>query len=178
MKEYNYELRIPKERIAVLIGKNGKIKKQIESATKTKIAVDSKEGDISIIGKDAINLFNAREVIKAIGRGFNPEIAFLLLKGDYLFEILNIGDYAKSKQTEKRLKGRIIGRSGKSRGLIEELTETSISVFGKTVSIIGPTESVGNARKALEMLLKGSSHANVFKFLEKRRRESKQIVGI
>ena len=178
MKEYNYELRIPKERIAVLIGKGGKVKKQIESATKTKISVDSKEGDISIIGTDAIKLFNAREMIKAIGRGFNPEIAFLLLKGDYLFEILNIGDYAKSKQTEKRLKGRIIGRSGKSRGLIEELTETSISVFGKTVSIIGPTEHVADARKALEMLLKGSSHANVFKFLEKRRRESKQIKRI
>ncbi len=178
MKEYNYELRIPKERIAVLIGKSGKVKKQIESATKTKISVDSKEGDISIIGTDAIKLFNAREMIKAIGRGFNPEIAFFLLKGDYLFEILNIGDYAKTKQTEKRLKGRIIGRSGKSRGLIEELTETNISVFGKTVSIIGPTEKVANARKAVEMLLKGSSHANVFKFLEKRRRESKQIKDI
>ena len=165
MKEYNYELRIPKERIAILIGKNGKIKKQIESATKTKITIDSKEGDISIIGTDAINLFNAREVIKAIGRGFNPETAFLLLKVDYLFEILNITEYAKTKQTEKRLKGRLIGRSGKSRELIEELTETNISIFGKTASIIGPTEKVADARKAIEMLLKGSSHANVFKYL-------------
>ncbi len=179
MQEYSYELRIPKERIAILIGKKGKIKKQIESATKTKIKVDSKEGDIAITGKDALGLFNAREVIKAIGRGFNPEIASLMLKGDYLFETLNIKDYAKSKEIEKRLKGRIIGREGKSRKIIEELTETYISVYGKTVSIIGLPENIADARKALEMLLKGSSHGNVFKYLEKRRRElkRKEITG-
>jgi len=179
MQEYSYELRIPKERIAILIGKKGKIKKQIESATKTNIKVDSKEGDITITGTDALGLFNAREVIKAIGRGFNPEIALLMLKGDYLFETLNIADYAKNKEVEKRLKGRIIGREGKSRKIIEELTETYISVYGKTVSIIGLPENISDARKALEMLLKGSSHGNVFKYLEKRRRElkKKEITG-
>jgi ribosomal RNA assembly protein len=173
MTEYNYELRIPKERIAILIGEKGKVKKQIETATKTSINVDSKEGDVSITGKDALGLYSAREIINAISRGFNPDIAQLLLKPDYIFEVINMTDYAKTKPTEIRLKGRVIGRAGKARELIEELTETYISVYGKTISIIGLPENVANARKAVQTLLEGGSHANVYKWLEKSRRKER-----
>jgi len=175
MTEYGYELRIPKDRIAVLIGKKGEIKKQIEEETKTKIKIDSKEGDVFISGEDALGLFNAREVIKAISRGFNPEIAMLLLKGDYTLEILDIKEFAgKSKATTIRLKGRVIGEGGKSRKTIEDLTECYISVYGKTIGIIGEPENVNAARRAAEDLLKGSPHGNVYKWLEKRRRMMKR----
>lgn len=174
MTEYGYELRIPKDRIAVLIGKKGEMKKQIEEETKTKIRIDSKDGDVFIAGEDALGLFNAREVIKAISRGFNPEIANLLLKGDYIFESIELKGFAgKSKNTSIRLKGRVIGEGGKSRKTIEELTECFISVYGKTISIIGEPENVTAARKAVEDLLKGSPHGNVYKYLEKRRRMMK-----
>jgi ribosomal RNA assembly protein len=178
--EYNYELKIPKERIAVLIGKKGEIKKRIEEETKTKIKVDSKEGDIFINGSDALNLFTAREVISAVGRGFNPEIAELLLKADYGLEIIDITEFTgKSKSTMLRLKGRVIGKEGKSRKTIEELAECYISVYGKTIGIIGKSEDLANARRAVESLLQGSPHANVYKWLEKRRREAKrrEIIG-
>ena len=82
IEEYSYEIRIPKERVAVLIGKKGEVKKEIEQATKSKMAVDSKEGDIAIRGKDSIGMLVAKDIILAIGRGFNPEIATLLLKQD------------------------------------------------------------------------------------------------
>ena len=67
----------------------------------------------------------------------------------------------------KRLKGRVIGREGKSRKLIENLSEAYICVYGKTISIIGPPESASIAKQACEMLLKGSTHANGYKLLEK-----------
>ena len=86
MAEYLYDTKIPKERIAVLIGKDGITKKHIESATKIKLKIDSKEGDVFLEGEDALGLYSAREVVKAIGRGFNPEIALLLLKQDYMFD--------------------------------------------------------------------------------------------
>jgi ribosomal RNA assembly protein len=70
-----------------------------------------------------------------------------------------------------RIKGRIIGRDGRSRELIEEHTETFVSVYGKTVSIIGTTESVSTARRAIEMLIKGSPHSTVYRWLEKMRKE-------
>jgi|TARA_B100001971_G_C17972915_1_gene423325 ribosomal RNA assembly protein len=173
--EFVYELRIPKERIAVLIGKEGNIKKEVETTTKTKIKIDSKEGDIFISGEDGLGLYNAREVIKAIGRGFNPDVAGLLLKPDYVFEMVNISDYTKkSRDNMVRLKGRVIGSEGKCRKLIEKLSECYISVYGKTVSIIGTNESASVARHAVEALLGGSTHANVYKWLEKRRREIKR----
>ena len=85
MVEYSYEMKIPKDRVAVLIGKSGAIKKQLEENTKSKIKVDSEEGDVFVSGEDAILLFSAREIIKAIGRGFNPEIAMLLMQHHYIF---------------------------------------------------------------------------------------------
>lgn len=178
MDEFSYDLKIPKERIAVLIGKDGSIKKNIEDETKTKIDIDSKEGDITITGEEALLLYAAREVIKAIGRGFNPEVALLLLKQDYIFDLISITDFVGENHIV-RVKGRIIGSGGKSRRIIEELTEAFICVYGKTVGVIGTYESVSTAKRAIEAILTGSPHANVYKFLEKRRREMKraEILG-
>ena len=172
--EYSYYIKIPKDRIAVLIGTKGKIKKEIEKETHSKIRVDSKDGDITIMGEDSIGIFSAREIIKAIGRGFNPDVASLLLKQDYCFEALNIGDYAgKSKKKMLRLRGRVIGEGGKTRRTIETLTETNMSVYGKTVSIIGTHANAALARKAIEGLLAGANHAAVYRSLEKKRKELK-----
>tara|TARA_Y100000031_G_scaffold138235_1_gene163986 strand:+ start:105 stop:656 length:552 start_codon:yes stop_codon:yes gene_type:complete len=174
-EEYSYEMKIPKERVAVLIGKDGEVKKGIESDTKTKIKVDSIEGDIFVQGKDALGLYSCRELVVAIGRGFNPDIAKLLLKNDYVLELINLNEFVgKSKGTMLRLKGRVIGKEGKSRKIIEELSEAYISVYGKTIGIIGLPENTSMAKKAVESLLKGSNHANVYKWLEKRRRELKR----
>ena len=174
--EFSYEIKIPKERIAVLIGKKGDIKKEIEERTKTKIHVDSKEGDIVIYGEDALGLYSAREVITAIARGFNPEIAMFLLKSDYILEVIGIKYYCKTKNSELRLKGRVIGAEGKSRRTIEDLTETSISVYGKTIAIVGQASDVLNAKKAVETLLKGGNHASIYRFLENKRRNYKTTI--
>ncbi|MBN1157240.1 RNA-processing protein [Candidatus Woesearchaeota archaeon] len=170
MAEFSYQVKITKERIAVLIGKSGEVKKQIEEATNTKISIDSHEGDVTVSGQDAVSLYASREIINAIGRGFNPEVALLLLKQDYGFELIDITDYAKTKNHMVRIKGRIIGAQGKSRKTIEHLTECFISVYGKTVGIIGSPEGLTFARKAIESLLSGSPHANVYRWLEKMRR--------
>ncbi|TKJ17272.1 RNA-processing protein [Candidatus Woesearchaeota archaeon B3_Woes] len=170
MTEYKYDLKIPKERVAVLIGTKGESKKHLESETKTKIEVDSKEGDVSISGEDGLKLYAARELITAIGRGFNPKIALKLLNVDYSFELINLGDLARSKNDLIRLKGRVIGQEGKSRKIIEELTNCELCVYGKTIGIIGPVEFTPLARRAIDMLLGGSTHAGVFKYLEKQRR--------
>lgn len=175
MMEYQYEIKIPKDRIAVLIGKKGEVKKELEEATKSKLTIDSNEGDVFIKGKDSVGLFTAREIIQAIGRGFNPEVAMKLLKQDYCFELINLQDYCgKSKNDLVRIKSRLIGSEGKTRVTVENLTETSISIYGKTVSVIGLIENTGFAKQALEMIIKGSPHSSVYNFLEKKRRELKR----
>ena len=94
------------------------------------------------------------------------------LKQDYVLEVISIRDFAgKSKDAALRLKGRVIGKEGKSRTTIEALTDTHICVYGKTIGIIGNPEGVTNARIAVETLLKGSPHGNVYKSLERKKRE-------
>lgn len=170
-EEFSYMLKIPIDRVGVLIGKSGEIKKQLEQATKTRLTIDSKEGDITIITHDGLKLYEAKEIIRAIARGFNPKTAMSLLKTDNSLEVINIEDFAGNNRNQVlRLKGRVIGAEGKSKREIEHLTETSISVYGKTVAIIGEVEGVASARRAIESLLKGATHASVYKFLERKRR--------
>ncbi|MBU0980630.1 MAG: KH domain-containing protein [Nanoarchaeota archaeon] len=179
MAEFRYDLKIPKERVAVLIGKHGEIKKRLEQESGCNIDVDSKEGDVIITGDDAIRLYTVREVIRAVSRGFNPDVALRLLKQDYLFEVISLNDIARHKNDMLRLKGRVIGSEGKARRNIESLTECTISVYGKTIGMIGPAESIGLARRAVEQILKGSTHSSVYKWLEKKHAEMKrqEILG-
>ena len=173
-QEFTYEIKIPKDRIAVLIGKSGETKKKIETETHIKLNINSKDGDVSISGEDALGLYTAREVVRAISRGFNPEYALQLLKSDYSFEVFNIIDYVgKNKNAILRLKGRIIGKEGKARRIIEELTEANLCVYGKTIGIIGEIENVSIARRAVQSLLSGAPHSNVYRWLEHRRKELK-----
>ena len=173
MTEFMDTLKIPLDRVGVLIGPKGILKKELEGETNTKISVDSKDGDIKIEGDDALGIYTVKEVVKAVGRGFNPDIAKLLIKQDYFFELINIHDYVKSKSSMDRLKGRIIGAGGKARKNVEDLTETFISVYGKTIGIIGMADHVAIAKKAIESLLQGSPHSNVYRWLEKKHREIK-----
>ncbi len=170
MAGFVYEIKIPKERIAVLIGKKGKTKEKVEKTLNVALSIDSNEGDITIQGNDALQLYVSRDIIRSIGRGFNPEIALLLLKQDYTFELLDITRYVKQKHI-LRIKGRIIGKEGKARLVLEELTQTSICIYGKTIGIIGESENVSICKRALESLLQGAPHAVVYKWLERRRKE-------
>lgn len=174
MDRFQYEVKVPKERIAVLIGEGGEKKRELEDVLGVKLDIDSQEGDVRLSGTDSLKLFAAHEVIKAIARGFNPDIAKLLLKTDYMLEMINIVDYTSSKKQMIRLKGRVIGEGGKSRSTIEELSEASISVYGKTIGIIGQAECVESAKRGIDALLSGAPHSTVFRLLEKLRRERRK----
>jgi ribosomal RNA assembly protein len=169
-------LKIPKERVGVLIGQHGSTKELIEKKTETKLDIDSETGNVSISPKkdaeDPLSVWKARYIIKAIGRGFNPEIALKLIDDEILLEIINLPDYlGKSKKAILRQKGRIIGKDGRTRDIITEMTGVDISVYGKTVSLIGDMEHIHIAKEAVEMILKGSRHKSIYAFLEKKKQE-------
>jgi len=173
--EYSYNIKIPKDRIAVLIGVKGRDKKELEDWSRAKINVDSIEGDVTITGKDALKLYELKEVVQAIARGFSPETAGLLLKPDYMLEIINLKDYGLDNPNKlRRVRARVIGTGGKARRVIEEMTSTQLSVYGKTIGIIGECNYVTTAKRAIELLIKGSMHATVYKWLEDQRRKARR----
>jgi len=169
------ETKITKERIGVLIGKDGSVKAHIEKQTQTTITVDSTGGLVLVEGEEADLFIRAVSTIQAISRGFSPERAFVLLEEDDLYiEVLDISDAASTPEQMDRLRGRVIGRNGRARAQIEDMTQTSISVYGKTVAVIGDVEQIRVALDAVDMLISGVEHETVFSFLEKKKREAKQ----
>lgn len=173
--EFSYEVKIPKERVAVLVGVKGETKTKIEKALGIHVTIDSKEADVLLEGDDSLHLLTGQNIVKAIGRGFNPEIAMELLSDENYLEVVDIEEYSgTSKSSLIRVRARAIGTGGKARKTVEELTDTKVVVFGKTISIIGDFEGVALARKAFESLLMGNRHSTVYAWLEKHRKEVKR----
>jgi ribosomal RNA assembly protein len=161
-------LRIPAERVAVLLGKNGATKRLIERKSKIKLSVDE-DGAVEVSGAP-FDEWRVREVVTAIGRGFHPEKALKLLTGEYYLKVIDIKDLCSEKQV-MRQKGRLIGKKGKTRRIIEEIAEVDMSVYGHTVSIIGELEELTLAEAAITKLLSGTCHSGVYRLLENGRRK-------
>jgi ribosomal RNA assembly protein len=173
-------VKIPGNRIGALVGPDGTVKTIIERKLGVQLDVDSENGTVQITlpvtAEDPTVLFRAKEVVTAIGRGFAPEPAFRLLDDEEVtFEVIDLRDIVgRSASDLKRIKGRVIGKEGKTRKIIEELSEANISIYGHTVSIIGYPEQSSIAREAVNMLLGGSLHGSVYRFLHKKRSELKK----
>jgi ribosomal RNA assembly protein len=173
-------LRIPKERVGVLIGPEGKIKKSIEEKLSVELQIDGEAGDVTLIlaekAEDPSLLFKAKDVVTAIGRGFSPEHALRLIRDEEaMLDVIDLRTiFGRSESDIRRVKGRIIGMNGKTRRTVEELTDTSVSVYGHTIGIIGNIEEVQAAREAIQMLIDGSLHSTVYRFLHRKRRELKK----
>jgi ribosomal RNA assembly protein len=171
-------LRIPNDRIAVLIGKSGNIKSKIEELCHVSLDINGETGEVFITSNgnvEDIEPFKAMEIVIAIGRGFSPDNALNLLKGENALHVIDLREFAgKSNANIERIKGRIIGEGGKARKNMENLTGTYISVYGKTVSIIGDTSKLRLVVDAISSISNGSIHGSVYNKLEAANRKNKQ----
>ena len=169
-------VRIPLSRIGVLIGPKGKTKRKLEKLSGCKLNIDSSEGLIEISQmnqNDALKNLQLISAAKAIGRGFNPEKAYQLLEMDYYLEIVDIKDYVgRSKKRLSIIRGRLIGSEGKTRHIIEDMTGCDLAIQGHTVSIISDLNGLEAAKIAVSMVLAGSEHGSVYKYLESFRRHN------
>ncbi|MEM0282548.1 MAG: RNA-processing protein, partial [Desulfurococcaceae archaeon] len=106
--------KIPVERVGVLLGGGGAVKKEIEEKTRTMLTIDPTTGSIIIEpafpNTTALELMKAQNIIRAIGCGFSPERAFRLLEDDQILEVIDVRQYVGDKPNHlKRVLGRIIG---------------------------------------------------------------------
>ena len=173
-----YSIKVPQDRVGVVIGHKGEILRRLSSGGGIPIEVDSETGEVTLHdeeAEDAYRAFKLRDVVRAIGRGFTPEKALVLLDEDRYYHEFDIRDFSgKSQKRVQQVRSRAIGSGGKTRRLIEELTNCSLSIKGNTVAIIGDLDGLKVASRAVEMILAGSEHSTVYGYMEKMRKQLKR----
>lgn len=162
-------VKIPEERVSALMGKSGETKDYLEQRMKVTLTVDS-DGAVVISG-EPIDEFIGKDIVKAIGRGFEPGVALKLLNDEYGLRIIDLRDYVSSREGLARIKGRVIGEKGRTKEIISEEVGAYVAVWGHTVAVISTLETLDYATNALFKLIEGSPHANVYAYLEKCRRK-------
>jgi len=159
---------LDKDRIAVFLGKTGSQKRIFEKTFKCNIEVDSKTGEVLITAEDSVDLFVVSNIIHAINYGHSPQAAMRLEDETFVIDTIDVKPFAKDSTRLKTIMGRVIGKEGATRKVIEEITKCSVSVKDHFVSVIGPYENTILVHEAVEMLIKGASHKTLYGFLEKK----------
>jgi ribosomal RNA assembly protein len=171
-------VKIPQDRIGALIGAGGETLREIERRADVRLDVDSENGSVSIEQQadgDPVTALKGPEVVRAIGRGFNPDDALTLLDDEMrMLDVVDINAVARNKNDLQRQKGRLIGENGRTRELMEELTGATVVIYGSTLGAIGTPKEVDVVREATEMLLDGAPHGTVYSFLEEKHNELKR----
>ncbi|MBI5047247.1 RNA-processing protein [Candidatus Micrarchaeota archaeon] len=162
-------LKIPIERVSTLVGDKGKTKKSIEKKCNVELDIDS-DGDVEING-ESTDTFFAKDIVKAIGRGFEPKQAMKLADQDYNLYVIALKEILPNENAITRMKGRVIGEKGKMKYEIESATDSIVCIYGNTVSIISKIDSMEYAKESIAMLLDGAPHTTVLNYLAKARRE-------
>jgi len=145
---------IPKERAGV-------INKTVMDKLKNELGIDiSRRGNTVELKGEGLEYLLARNIVIAIAKGFSPIRAYRLLDEEQEIAVIELGKNAS------RVRARLIGTKGKARKRIEYKTGANISVQGKTVAIIGGYDQLDKARQAVNMLIDGTSHVFVFRWLE------------
>ena len=145
-------------------------KKKLEKALNVKISVKGK--DVCVSGK-AVDEYIACQIIEALNLGFNTNQGLLLRDENFVFEKINIKDVTKRHDLE-RIRGRIIGTKGKTKEIIENLSDCFISLHDNTVGIIGEAENIERAMQAITSIIQGSKQSKVYSSLERDRTKTKQ----
>lgn len=148
----------------------------VENLAKIKKAVPRIEGRIKInfsFGPDRVNIdgnelneFLVEQIVRAIDFGFHVEDALLLRSEDFVLEFIKVKEHTRRKNL-KDVRSRIIGTGGKAKNTIENLTGAVIVIQENTVGVIVDSEHLDTTIQAIESLIQGAKHGNVFAYLEK-----------
>lgn len=140
-----------------------KEKKKLEDALNVKISNRGKE---VFIEGEPLEEYEAEKVIDALGFGFKIEIALMIKEKELSFEVINIKNFTKRKDTAT-IRARIIGTKGKTLKTLMELTDCFFEVRNNEVGIIGSPERMKIAQTTTISLIQGSKQASAYKYLEK-----------
>jgi ribosomal RNA assembly protein len=148
----------------------------VESMNKIKKAVPAIENKIKVkisFGKDRVNVvgselneFLVEEIIRAVDFGFHIDDAILLKNEDFVLGFIDIKEHTRRKNL-KDVRARVIGTNGKARKTLENLTGSVIVIKSNQIGVIVDSDHLDTTIQAIESLIQGSKHGNVFSYLEK-----------
>ncbi|HRZ85219.1 MAG TPA: hypothetical protein P5277_00385 [Candidatus Paceibacterota bacterium] len=148
------------------------IQNKNELEKKLNIKISLKNQELSIFGSESDEFF-AERVIQALDFPFTIDDALLLKDENYMFEIINIKDYTHRKDMTT-IKARIIGTKGKTVDLLEELSNSIITIKDNNVAVIAEADDIKAAVQSIISLIRGSKQGNVYQYLEKARARHKR----
>ncbi len=163
-------LLIPKDRVKILLKSIPKLEEKLNC----KIEV-SGDNEVNIDG-EAYDEYNARNVLIALGRGFDVQVALKLLNEDFFFTSINLKEEFKTPKNIHRIKARLIGNEGKTKTYVEEVSGVNISIYGNTISFIGNVEDIKIANAAIDILLEGGTHKKAYAVMERLRKKANSII--
>lgn len=165
------QLYMPHKRIR-LIKDNRRILETVERQCGCKVTIGP--DDIIEVSGDAFSEFNAKNILHAFGRGFDMDIACKLNDMDYYFTSIDLEQLAPSEKRKRQIKSRIIGREGRTKKYIEEVSGARISIYGNTASILGTINEINEAETAVNTLIDGGTHRLAYARMEAAHRKNKR----
>ena len=168
---------IPDKRLKAVSDKDFAVLKEIEK----ELGVSAKlvDGNVELEG-DGGKCWIAEQVLNAISLGFDANKAYKLFNDEYFLETIDLDVlFGKNEKLIERYKARVIGSEGRAKRVLEDLSEAHLSIWENKIAILGTFDKLSEAKEAITQLLKGSTHAGVYAYLEKNKREAKrrEILG-
>lgn len=148
-------------------------KKKLEQELKVRI---TNKGKILFVEGKAEAEYVAIQVIESINLGFTTPRALLLTEEDFVLEKLNIKDLTKRRDLNK-IRARIIGTKGKTKEIVQNLSDCFISLHNNTVGIIGRIENIEKAVHAIRSIIQGSKQSKIYSYLERERSKEKAKIS-
>ena len=150
----------------VVVENFGKIKKAVPAIeNKVKVNIGFGKNGVSVGGSE-LNEYLVEKVLRAVDFGFDVEDALLLVDEDFVLEFVSVKSHTRRKNL-RDVRARLIGTGGKARKTIENLTGAVIVIHGNRVGVIVDSEHLDAVVQAIESLIQGAKHGNVFARLEK-----------
>jgi len=155
------------------LAKFRKYKNELEKELNLEIKIDGKN---AVIEDSAIKEYEFSRIMDAINFGFTLKRALLLKEDNMEFKTIHIKDH--TKRNLRVVKARLIGKKGKTKRVLADVSDCEIIIKETEVGIIGEVKSVEDLEKAIISLIKGSKQSNIYQYLERMnavRREAEAI---
>lgn len=151
-----------------------KNKKELEKKLGVNIEL---KGHNVVFDGDSLEEYDALRVFNAIDFGFSVRKALLVKGEDMIFRTVKIKEH--TKRNLKDIMSRLIGKRGKTRRTMSEISGCEILIKEGEVGIIGDSDSIEDAETAIIHLIKGSKQSNMYRYLEKQNKIKKEtFLGI